>query len=466
MPDRKERQNVMIKPTHDCNMNCYYCFVNNLTEKYREQRLDLDTLNESFRVLSNTARKVDIIWHGGEPTLPGVQWYKDMIELTYRYADKTEFSHSMQTNGLTLDEDWADLAKNWGMDISVSFDGLYQDFRKKGTKDIVEKNLLEFKERVGGVGCLSVITEDSYKGIIDNYEYFKSLGISVSFNYGINPNYNDQGEYRGIPLEDYLREYKKYIYHWMRDIDGVNERSVETLIDFVTGEGSGTCSTSDCRGKWVNINPDGSTAHCNRYFPQEYGMGSIERVKKVEDLYSTDNYKLFEKDIEKRFELKCHHCSYLPYCNGGCQSLHLMNAGSVSKVDKHYCERFKEEFNMMYRILRGLDLNEEFINPVLKNKFRSKFTLKEIGEFLLTKGIDKSKFGYNPDNLLKCGEFKLYRIFNPMKEGICGGHTDVMLNEHGQRVVEPKIEKAENIFQKNKERIFEFYKEGLANAKG
>lgn len=470
MGDRKRIQNVMIKPTHDCNMGCDYCFVNKLTEKYRKQRMSLDTLNEIFRVLSNSAVESDIIWHGGEPTMVGVQWYKDMLELSYMYSDKSDFRHSMQSNGLLLNDEWADLAKNYGINIAVSYDGLYQDFRKKGTKDIVEKNLLNFKEKVGNVGCLSVVTEHSYKGIIENYKYFKSIGVPVNFNYGINPNYDEYGKYRGIPVEDYLREYVKYFKYWLNDRYGFFERSVDTFVKLVFGFGGGSCSTSDCRGNWLNVNPDGTTSHCNRYFPEEFGMGNIKDVDTVDELYQKDGYKAFSRLVQTRLDNNCIGCDYFIYCNGGCNSMHLMNSGSIANIDKSYCERFKMQFVQVYKVMKNIDiyknnnLNLNFLDVLNEGAF----TYKEIAEFMYMKGVDVSKLYFDEDNLTHSQEFKLFRVFNPIRFNV-KGHEDYMTFEGVDRAVletittdlrfkEKRFKDMEQIYEDNKEEIYKILK--------
>lgn len=426
--NRRRVQNVMIKPTHDCNMNCDYCFVEGLTKKYREQRMSLDILNETYRVLSNSAEEVKIIWHGGEPTVAGVQWYKDAIELSYLYSDKTKFEHSMQSNGLLINEDWIDLIKNYGVDICISFDGLFQDFRKKGTKDIVERNLLEMKKHLPRVGGLSVITEYSYKGIIDNYKYFRKLGVDTSFNYGINGKYDERGNFEGIPLEEYLKEYIKYFKYWINDKDGYLERSTITLINRVFGIRGGSCSTSDCRYKWVNINPDGSTSHCNRYFPEELGMGLIKNASNVDDLYATSGYKKFSDLAQSRITLDCTSCEYLTYCKGGCNSEHLMNSGNIHTADKSYCERFKSEFVNVYKVLKSIDIyNNTNLNlEFLRILNRGVYTFREIRDFLTSFGLDTSNLRINETNLHQSSEFKLFRVFNPLSEDPDTGHTDAI----------------------------------------
>lgn len=447
MDQRRGIQNVMIKPAHDCNMNCDYCFVKNLTEDYREQRMSLDTLNEAYKVLSASAEEVHIIWHGGEPTLMGSQWYKDAIELSYLYSDKTKFTHSMQSNGLLIDEGWLDLIENYNVSLAVSFDGLFQDYRKEGTKEIVEGNLINMKKQLGHAGCLSVVTENSYKGMIDNYEYFKDKGVQVFYNYGINGDYSNRGNFEGAPLESYMKEFVNYFKHWMNDSEGYAERSCIHPIEKVMGLGGGCCSTSDCRYRWLNINPDGTTSHCNRYFPEEYGMGQIEEARTVDDLYNTKEYKLLDRAIQKRFELYCNNCEYLKYCKGGCNSNHLMNSGQIEIIDVGYCNRFKLEFNEVYKILRNIDIySNDNLNPSLLQIFsRGTYTLKEINNCLKLNGLGVRGIKFDGENLLTCQEFQIFRVFNPSRESSYNGHSDYIeavetpINEVKEEFITPNI---------------------------
>lgn len=466
MREIRRKQNVMIKPTHNCNMNCDYCFVKNLTKQYREQKMSLDTLNDTFRVLSNSAEEVDIIWHGGEPTLAGTQFYKDAIELSYIYSDRTRFTHSMQSNGLLLNDDWIDLVKNYGIDISVSFDGLFQDIRQEGTKEILERNLLKFKEEVGHVGCLSIITEDSYKGMIDNYKYFKDLGINVAFNYGINGKYDNYENYKGIPLHDYMKEYIKYFKFWINDRNGFNERSCTSPVERIFGLNQGTCNTSDCRYHWLNVNPDGTTTPCNRYFSNELGMGNIAEVETVDDLYNKEGYVRFCDLAEVRLQRDCAECSYIEYCNGGCNSNHLMNTGSISTVDISYCERFKLEFTQVYKILNNIDIysNSNLNLHFLRILGEGVYTPNEIRDFLARIGINSSRVEFDENDLINCNNFKLFRVFNPIRENKCG-HSDYYKREKmtnkellgiasNDKFKQERFKELSEIYEKRKEDVF------------
>jgi uncharacterized protein len=63
-------------------------------------------------------------WHGGEPTLLGVDYFRKSVEIqrTYRPAGRT-IANGMQTNGTLLDEEWGRFLAAEGFSVGLSLDG-------------------------------------------------------------------------------------------------------------------------------------------------------------------------------------------------------------------------------------------------------------------------------------------------------------------------------------------------------
>lgn len=457
MKTRMKNLTVLIKPTHDCNMSCEYCFVTKLTTSYRKIKMDIDMVNHIYKVASNSAEDVNIIWHGGEPTLMGVEFYKKVIELGYLYADKTKFNHSIQTNGLLLNKDWGELVNNYPIEVSTSFDGLAQDGRELDSQDKFEKILLDFKDYAGGFGAIHVITKNSYSILLDNYKYFRDLGIGVSFNYAVNHDVDNVADFEEIDSYKYLKEYSKYYKYWVRDKEGYRERSASLLTNLVLGNKGNICTLTDCRKRWFSVNPDGKVYHCNRYYPEKYCAGNIKDMAHVDDIYNSDGYSLMVEDIQRRLERDCFSCEYFGYCNGGCNSNHLLNKGDISTTDVNYCNRFKSEFLMAYKVLKGLNLyNEMEINPYIKEiLLEGRYLFSEIKEFLLLKGFDFTHITLQEDDLLNSKEFKLFEIFNRRNFKGMVNHIDMIIPKLSELSDIKNIIEVKNIRFGNMEKIFE-----------
>ena len=54
-------------------------------------------------IQSQPQQRIEFIWHGGEPTLLGVEYFKKAIEWQKKYANGKEIANSFQTKGTLID---------------------------------------------------------------------------------------------------------------------------------------------------------------------------------------------------------------------------------------------------------------------------------------------------------------------------------------------------------------------------
>ena len=87
------------------------------------------------------ARAVDWIFHGGEPSLVGLDYYRKIfsdIIPKYPYA---EFDFAMQTNGTLLNKEWFEFAKEVGLNIGSSYSAKSEEHREtKEDNESVKNN--------------------------------------------------------------------------------------------------------------------------------------------------------------------------------------------------------------------------------------------------------------------------------------------------------------------------------------
>ena len=120
---------VLVKPASgNCNMHCDYCFYCDEIQK-REQSsygiMSLPTLkNVIKRTLMRAEGSYSIAFQGGEPTLCGLDFFREMTGFVEKYnRNKASVSYALQTNGYAIDEGWAAFLKEKGFLVGVSVDG-------------------------------------------------------------------------------------------------------------------------------------------------------------------------------------------------------------------------------------------------------------------------------------------------------------------------------------------------------
>ncbi|HXX78964.1 MAG TPA: radical SAM protein, partial [Ktedonobacteraceae bacterium] len=120
---------VLSKPSGaTCNLDCTYCFFLSKEKLYPNSsfRMSDDLLETYIRQVIESQRvlEVTIAWQGGEPTLMGLDFFKRSIEYVKKYARPgVTVQHTMQTNGILLNDAWCDLFHEHNFLIGLSLDG-------------------------------------------------------------------------------------------------------------------------------------------------------------------------------------------------------------------------------------------------------------------------------------------------------------------------------------------------------
>jgi uncharacterized protein len=98
--------------------------------------MDSDSLNQveimSEEILERTIKeiatlqleRVEFNWHGGEPLIAGIDFYKKAKNLQQKYIGiNTKIKNSIQTNGTLITEEWANFFIDHDFGVGISIDG-------------------------------------------------------------------------------------------------------------------------------------------------------------------------------------------------------------------------------------------------------------------------------------------------------------------------------------------------------
>jgi len=124
---------LLAKPTGAvCNLDCTYCFFLSKDTLYPGDRLrmEADTLRAYLTqmIAAQPDGPVNVAWQGGEPTLMGLDFYREALSIVTEVARPGQtIEHTMQTNGTLLDESWADFLAEHHVLVGLSIDGRPDD---------------------------------------------------------------------------------------------------------------------------------------------------------------------------------------------------------------------------------------------------------------------------------------------------------------------------------------------------
>ena len=105
----------LVKPASGhCNMRCRYCFYEDETSARESGNTGImsletaDALIEEAFAAQRPGEAVTFAFQGGEPTLAGLDYFRHFVAKVKAVNNKNILvSYAIQTNGLSLDRDWA-----------------------------------------------------------------------------------------------------------------------------------------------------------------------------------------------------------------------------------------------------------------------------------------------------------------------------------------------------------------------
>lgn len=126
---------VMLKPAGaHCNLACKYCYYLEKSKLYAtsQRHLMTDEMLERFTqeyIEAQTMGHVLFTWHGGEPLMRSIDFYKKALTLQQKYARGRHIDNVIQTNGTLLTDEWCEFfAQNhWLVGISIDGPQQYHD---------------------------------------------------------------------------------------------------------------------------------------------------------------------------------------------------------------------------------------------------------------------------------------------------------------------------------------------------
>lgn len=347
---------VLVKPASSaCNMSCKYCFYKDEAKNRQSGFCGMLSYDMSENIIKRAVEFADghcsFMFQGGEPTLAGIDFYKDFIALEKKYK-KTglEFHNSIQTNGYEIDEEWSKFLHDNKFLVGLSIDGPAEihDFNRidnngKGSFNKALKAARLFNKFNVEHNILSVITGKNARSIQKTYNFLKKQGFKyLQFIPCLEP----FGEVRGkadfsLSPEEYADFLVNIFTLWLKDFTNGNYisiRHIDNQISMMLGAAPEMCSQNGCCGIQFVIEGDGSVYPCDFYAVDEWKIGDIKKNTFKEMLDSETAVKFIESS--QNISDECKACPFFCICRNGCQRDRIINNdGSVGK--NYYCDSYK-----------------------------------------------------------------------------------------------------------------------------
>ncbi len=373
--------NVMIKPAGSlCNLDCNYCYYLDKAEIYggREPRMNLEMLETCVReyIQANDAQEVMFNWHGGEPTVMGLDFYKQALMLQKKYAGDKIIHNTLQTNGTLLNADWASFFRDNDFLIGISIDGpqsIHDKFRRdKGGAPTFEKVMrgIEILYR-GNVqfNTMSTVNKASEGRGLEVYKFLKSIGSHymqfmpvvehVKYPLGkdgrpmkkARPFIVDPSESGAViaPWSIDSLAFGKFLCdifdYWVcNDVGQYYVNQFDASLACWYGEMPGVCTHGETCGGNTIIEHNGDVYPCDHFVYSKYLLGNITQKSLRSMIMSPEQTKF---GIDKRNSLpgKCIRCKYRFVCNGECPKHRFNKTESGETGLNVLCEGYYKFFS-------------------------------------------------------------------------------------------------------------------------
>jgi uncharacterized protein len=381
---------VLAKPIGPvCDIKCDYCFylekrgLYGSAERYRMPDEVLAKYIEQY-VEAQPTPIVEFVWHGGEPTLLGVDFFRRVVDLQKPFRERKEIRNSLQTNALHLDDEWCEFFKANAFFVGVSLDGpkeIHDRYRKdrhgRGTFDRVMRGVRLLQKNDVEFNALACVGRETAYRPLDVYRFFKDSGINyIQFTpiverepdeatkvikfWLARPSRLDREE-PNTRVTPWTIEPEKYgdfliaIYEeWVRnDVGSVFVMNFEWALNAWLGEGSPVCIFSRQCGRAIAMEHDGSVFACDHYVYPEYRLGNVlddDLGHMVEASVASG----FGPHKEKLLPRYCGECEVLEACWGGCPK-HRFAKSPYGETGLHYlCPSYKKFFTHIRKYLRAM----------------------------------------------------------------------------------------------------------------
>lgn len=347
---------LLIKPSSGmCNLRCRYCFYYDVTQN-REQAnygfMSRETLEQVVKkALDYAGGTCGFAFQGGEPTLVGIDFYRDFLELVRRYnTKKLNTPFSIQTNGYRLGEEWARLFADNGFLVGVSLDGVKATHDSQrltinggGSFGDVMDTIQLFNRFHVEYNILTVVNAKTAAKIRRIYEFYKKNQFRYQqYIACLDPLGEEPGK-RDYSLTPKL--YGQFLIDlfdlWYLDLQHGTQpyiRQFENAIGILAGYPPESCEQRGVCSVQHVVEADGSVYPCDFYVLDVYRMGNLNEVEFAE-LDASPAAEAFVGPSLDRTE-KCRRCRYFQVCRGGCRR-HRAQADGFTMGDNYFCESYE-----------------------------------------------------------------------------------------------------------------------------
>lgn len=338
---------VMLKPAGaHCNLACKYCYYLEKSKLYAtsQRHLMTDEMLERFTqeyIKAQTMGHVLFTWHGGEPLMRSIDFYKKALTLQQKYARGRHIDNVIQTNGTLLTDEWCEFfAQNhWLVGISIDGPQQYHDHYRltsagKPSWERVMHGIRLLNKHHVEWNAMAVVNAYNADHPLEFYHFFKEHGCQYLQFTPIVERLTAHSDGRtlasladqtDIPVADFSVTAEQWgtflctiFDEWVRrDVGSIFVEIFDCTLANWMGVAPGICSYSTHCGHAGVMEHNGDVYSCDHFVFPTYKLGNIRDHTLVEMLYG-EQQQAFSRLKHASLPRQCKECDMEFACHGEC----------------------------------------------------------------------------------------------------------------------------------------------------
>lgn len=344
---------VMLKPAGaHCNLACKYCYYLEKNKLYptAQRHLMSDEILEQFTreyIEAQTMSQVLFTWHGGEPLLRSIDFYRKALSLQQKYAGSRRIDNVIQTNGTLLTDEWCEFfAQNhWLVGISIDGPQPYHDHYRltaagKPSWKKVMQGIKLLKKHGVEWNAMAVVNAYNANHPLEFYRFFKENGCQfLQFTPIVERQTRHEdgrtlaslADKNEIPLSEASVAPEQWGYflcaifdEWVRkDVGKIFVEIFDCTLANRMGISPGICAYSKECGHAGVMEHNGDVYSCDHFVFPEYKLGNIRDHSLIDMLYGEQQQE-FSRLKHSSLPRQCKECDMEFACHGECPKNRFM----------------------------------------------------------------------------------------------------------------------------------------------
>ena len=344
---------VMLKPAGaHCNLACKYCYYLEKNKLYptAQRHLMSDEMLEQFTreyIEAQTMNQVLFTWHGGEPLLRSIDFYRKALSLQQKYAGGRRIDNVIQTNGTLLTDEWCEffVQNHWLVGISIDGPQPYHDHYRltaagKPSWKKVMQGIKLLKKHGVEWNAMAVVNAYNVNHPLEFYRFFKENGCQfLQFTPIVErlTRHEDGRTLASLADKDEISlseasvapEQWGYFLcaifdEWVRkDVGKIFVEIFDCTLANWMGISPGICAYSKECGHAGVMEHNGDVYSCDHFVFPEYKLGNIRDHSLIDMLYGEQQQE-FSRLKHSSLPRQCKECDMEFACHGECPKNRFM----------------------------------------------------------------------------------------------------------------------------------------------